>query len=471
METRTSPAHKRPPRRTRPLGGGSPLSGGVKARLSRFRQRLRDERQTYRRRLIWGLVTAVVATLVVAIVAQNLAPDERTIAHRVGHLYGVDDPQFARSMGSLLGPPLLPGNAVVELVNGDRIFPSMLEAIRGAKRSITFETYIYWSGRIGEEFSEAFSERARAGVKVHILIDWLGSGRIDDEYLERMERAGVQIERYHPIAWYTIDRINHRTHRRLLVVDGRIGFTGGVGIGDEWLGDAQDPDHWRETHFRLEGPAVAQMQAAFLDNWLKTHAEVLHGDDYFPPLEPAGHMAAQLFKSSSREGSASARMMYLLSIAAARESILISASYFVPDDLTLSALVEARRRGVRIRIILPGPVMDVEVSRKASRGRWGALLAAGAEIYEYQPTMYHCKVMVVDGLWVSAGSTNFDNRSFRLNDEANLNVLDRGLALALTKSFERDLEKSRRISYQEWLRRPWKERALERLASVFRSQI
>jgi cardiolipin synthase len=213
------------------------------------------------------------------------------------------------------------------------------------------------------------------------------------------------------------------------------------------------------------------MQAAFLDNWLKTHAEVLHGEAYFPPLEPAGDMRAQVFKSSSREGSESARMLYLLSIAAARESILISASYFVPDDLTVEMLVEARKRGVLIRIILPGPVMDVEVSRKASRGRWGPLLEAGVEMYEYQPTMYHCKVMIVDGLWTSGGSTNFDNRSFRLNDEANLNVLDRNLARTLTESFERDRSRSRRISREEWLDRPWKERVLESAAALFRSQI
>jgi cardiolipin synthase len=463
VETRTPPAKQRPPRRTRPHGGGSPLSA--------VRKTLRHERHSHRRRLIWGIAGAVLGTLVVAIVAQNLAPDERSIDHRVSHLYAVGDPQFARSVGSLLGPPLLPGNSVVELVNGDRIFPSMLQAIRGAKRSINFETYIYWSGKIGEEFAEALSERARAGVKVHVLIDWLGSGRIDDAYLERMEQAGAQVERYHRPAWYTIDRLNHRTHRRLLIVDGRIGFTGGVGIGDEWLGDAQDPEHWRETHFRLEGPAVAQMQAAFLDNWLKTHAEVLHGDDYFPALEPVGETAAQVFKSSSREGSESARMLYLLSIAAARESIFISASYFVPDDLTVETLVEARKRGVLVRVILPGPVMDVEVSRKASRGRWGPLLAAGVEMYEYQPTMYHCKVMIVDGLWVSGGSTNFDNRSFRLNDEANLNVLDRRLAQTLTETFERDRAKSRRITHQEWLSRPWKERLLESAASLFRSQI
>src|SRR5262245_58442970 len=424
-----------------------------------------------RGRVIGAVVAGVLGTLCLTIIGLNLSSGERSIDHRVAHVYSVGDPQFARSMGNLLGPPLLPGNSVVELLNGDHIFPSMLEAIRGARRSITFETYIYWSGKVGEEFTEALCERARAGVKGHVLLDWVGSGRIDGEYLERMQKAGAQVERYHPLAWYSLARLNHRTHRRLLVVDGGIGFTGGTGIGDEWLGDAQDPEHWRETHFRIEGPAVAQMQAAFLDNWLKTHAEVLHGDDYFPELPPAGPVAAQVFKSSSREGSESARMMYLLSIAAARESIFISASYFVPDDLSVQTLIEARRRGVLVRIILPGPVMDVEVSRKASRGRWGELLSAGVEIYEYQPTMYHCKVMIVDGLWVSAGSTNFDNRSFRLNDEANLNVLDRDFAQALTRTFERDRVLSRRITLEEWLRRPWRERMLEKAASLFRSQI
>ncbi len=460
METRTAPSNSTPPRRTRPSGGGSPLSAVRKSPpKSRFR------------RLIGPVLGAILGTLVLTILGLNLSSGERSIDHRVAHIYAVGDAQFARSMGNLLGPPLLPGNAVVELLNGDRIFPSMLEAIRGAKRTITFETYIYWSGKVGEEFTEALSERARAGVKVHVLLDWVGSGRIDDRYLERMEKSGAQVERYHPLSWYTLARLNHRTHRRLLVVDGRIGFTGGVGIGDEWLGDAQDGDHWRESHFRIEGPAVAQMQAAFLDNWLKTHSTVLDGDSYFPELPPVGDVRAQVFKSSSREGSESARMMYLLSIAAASESILISASYFVPDDLSVATLVEARKRGVLIRIILPGPVMDVEVTRKASRGRWGDLLEAGVEIYEYQPTMYHCKVMIVDGIWVSAGSTNFDNRSFRLNDEANLNVLDRDFARALTATFERDREKSRRITLEEWLRRPWKERVVEWFASLFRSQI
>jgi cardiolipin synthase A/B len=455
VETRTEPSKTSRPTRTRPFGGGSPLS-----RMGRGG-----------RRTVLVATSAALGTLVLAILVLNLSSGERHIDHRIRHAYAVGDAQFVRSMGNLLGPALVSGNAVVELVNGDRIFPAMLEAIRSARRSITFETYIYWSGRIGAEFAEALSERAAAGVKVHVLIDWLGSGRIDPDDVARMERAGVQVERYHPIAWYTLARLNHRTHRKLLVVDGRVGFTGGVGIGDEWLGDAQDPEHWRDTHFRIEGPAVAQMQAAFLDNWLKTHAEVLHGEDYFPSLPAAGDVAAQVFKSSSREGSESVRMMYLLSIAAARQSILISASYFVPDDLSLEMLVEARRRGVRIEVILPGPVMDVQLTRKASRARWGDLLSAGVAIYEYQPTMYHCKVMIVDGLWVSAGSTNFDNRSFRLNDEANLNVLDRGVAQALTKTFEADRSRSRRITLAEWRNRPWKEKLLEHTAALFRSQI
>lgn len=421
--------------------------------------------------MLLAVLGAVLGTLAVVLLALNLSSGERKIDHRIPHLYRVGDAQFVRSMGTLLGPPLVGGNTVVELVNGDRIFPAMLEAIRGARRSVTFETYIYWSGRIGEEFARALCERAQAGVKVHVLLDWVGSGKIEKSYLERMEKAGVQLERYHPLAWYTLSRLNHRTHRKLLVVDGRVGFTGGVGIGDKWMGDAQDEDHWRDTHFRLEGPAVAHMQAAFLDNWLKTHAEVLHGEDYFPAQPPAGEMAAQVFKSSSREGSESIRMMYLLSIAAARESILLSASYFVPDDLSVRMLVEARQRGVRVDIIVPGPKVDVELTRKASRARWGRLLEAGVEISEYQPTMYHCKVMIVDGTWVSVGSTNFDNRSFRLNDEANLNVLNRDFARQLTRTFEADKALSHRITLEQWRRRPWSERAVERILSLFRSQM
>lgn len=418
-----------------------------------------------------AVVIAVLATLGAVFVAANLSSSEKKIAHRIPHIAATGDADFVRAMGNLLGPPLVDGNRVTALRNGDEIFPSMLEAIRGAKKTITFETYIYWSGRIGQEFSEALSERARNGVKVHLLLDWVGTGKMDSRDFERMEGAGIQIEKYHPLHWYSLSRLNNRTHRKLLVVDGRIGFTGGVGIADKWLGNAQDPEHWRESHFRLEGPAVAQMQAAFLDNWMKTHAEVLLGEDYFPPLPPAGEMTAQVFKSSSREGSESVRLMYLLSIASARRSIRLAASYFVPDDLAITSLVEARRRGVSIEIVVPGDRVDAELTRKASRSRWGDLLEAGVAIYEYEPTMYHCKVMIVDDAWVSVGSTNFDNRSFRLNDEANLNVLDRSFAGVLVSHFEEDKTQSRQVTLAEWRRRPWTEKLVEHAAGLLRSQL
>ena len=414
---------------------------------------------------------SVLAAGAVTIVVLNVTAGSKKVRERIRPVYAVSDPQFLRSMGSLLGPAIRDGNRITPLANGDEIFPSMLEAIRGARRTIDFETYIYWSGRVGKEFADALSERARAGVRVHLLVDWVGSGRLDAKLLEEMEAAGVQVRKYHPLRWYTLSRMNNRTHRKLLIVDGRVGFTGGVGIADKWSGHAQDEDHWRDSHFRLEGPAVAQMQAAFMDNWMKTSGEVLHDEDYFPDEEAAGTAKAQLFKSSPGEGSESVRLMYLLSIASARRSIRIAASYFLPDDLSIETIVAARRRGVPVEIIVPGTKIDAEVSRKASRARWGDLLRAGVVIYEYQPTMYHCKIMIVDDVWVSVGSTNFDDRSFRLNDEANLNVYDAAFADSQIRAFEADKLHARRITLAEWEHRPLKEKLLEHAAALLRSQL
>jgi cardiolipin synthase len=413
------------------------------------------------------LFTSVIGT----VIALNFVSGEKKIKQIIDKRYSIDSPQFLRSMGALLGPAIVPGNHVQTLVNGDEIFPAMLAEVRGAKKSITFETYIYWSGTIGKEFSDALSERARAGVRVFVLLDWAGAGKMEDSYLDDMKKAGVQIEKYHPLRWYNISRMNNRTHRKLLIVDGKVGFTGGVGIADQWNGNAQDPDHWRDTHFRIEGPVVAQIQAAFMDNWIKTRGRVLHGEDFCPALTPVGEDAAQMFKSSPGEGAESMRLMYLLSISSAQKSIELSSSYFVPDDLTIETMTEAMRRGVRIRVIVPGGKIDTEVVRKASRARWGKLLEAGVEISEYQPTMFHCKVMVVDDLWVSVGSTNFDNRSFRLNDEANLNVYDGKFAQQQTAIFNEDLKKSRRITLEQWRNRPWQEKLLEHTAALLRSQL
>jgi cardiolipin synthase len=419
---------------------------------------------------VW-VVVAVAVTLLVTVVALNLTSRQLSVERRVAHLYPTGDPQFARAMGSLLGPALVSGNRVTVLRNGDRIFPAMLAAIREARRTVNFETYIYWSGEIGREFADALAERAQARIQVHVLLDWLGAEKMDESLIRRMQDAGVRVVKYHPLRWYDLDRLNNRTHRKLLVVDGRVGFTGGVGIADVWRGDAQDPEHWRDTHFRVEGPVVAQMQAAFMDNWIETCAEVLHGEEYFPALEPAGPHCAQLFQSSPESGSASVRLMYLMSIAAAARSIRISNAYFVPDDLALRSLIEARRRGAVVEIVLPGRHIDFLVVRNASRARWGPLLAADVAIYEYQPTMYHTKVMIVDDRWVSVGSTNFDDRSFRLNDEANLNLLDAGLAAELAAQFEEDKRRSRRVTLAAWRARPWREKAKDRLAALFRAQL
>ena len=294
---------------------------------------------------------------------------------------------------------------------------------------------------------------------------------MEERLIDEMRDCGVEVERYHEPTWYNWSRMNNRTHRKLLVVDGRLGFTGGVGIADQWSGHAQDERHWRDSHFRIEGPVVAEIQAVFMDNWIKATGSVLHGADYFPELEPAGRVQTQMFSSSPTGGSESMHLMYLLSIASAQKSILLSSSYFVPDKLAIRALVAAARRGVRIRIITPGKYIDTHIVRRASRARWGSLLEAGIEIHEYQPTMYHCKVMIVDGFLVSTGSTNFDNRSFRLNDEANLNVYDEDFAKQMTEVFERDLTRARRITLEEWLNRPPVQKLIEQAASLLGKQL
>ncbi len=416
------------------------------------------------------VIATVVVTMTISIVKRNLVSSERKLDYRLEPLR-LSDPTFERCMAHLLGPPLVGGNRITTLLNGDEIFPAMLAAIRSAVRTVTFETYIYWSGEVGRTFAAALAERSRAGVRVHVLLDWVGSNRLDGESLNELKEAGVEVERYRPLRWYSLSKMNSRTHRKILVVDGRIGFIGGVGISDKWSGHAQSPDHWRDSHFQVEGPAVAHLQAAFADNWMKTRANVPNSEDYFPVLKEAGDCHAQIFKSSPREGGDSARLMFLLSLAAAEHRILIANSYFVPDALTVKTLIKARERGTIVEIIVPGEHIDTKVTRRASRAQWGDLLKAGITIYEYQPTMFHCKYMVIDEGWVSVGSANFDNRSFRLNDEANLNVLNQEFAEAQAQIFERDRERSREVTLADWQNRPWREKIIEWCASLLRSQV
>jgi cardiolipin synthase A/B len=393
---------------------------------------------------------------------------EKRIQHLVQTTYSVSDPQFANSVSHLLGPPLVEGNNITELINGDRIFPAMLDAIRGAEKTITFEQFIWSSGQVSTQFVAALAERARAGVKVHAIVDAIGSAKLRPWDRQLLKQAGVELVNYNqPVL--KLWRLNHRTHRKIMVVDGKIGFTGGVCLTDAWMGDAE-PDRWRDTHFRIEGPVVSQMQAVFVDNWLQMRSEILHGGEYFPQLKPAGTAKAQFFKSGPRDGAENARLAYLFSIGAARKHIRLAHAYFVPGDLLTKALLEARRRGVKVEVIVPSKIDNFAV-KKAGRSRWGELLEAGVEFYEYEPTLYHCKTMIVDDVWVTTGSVNIDERSFRINDEANLNVLDRQFAAKLIRSFEADKGKSRRLAARDFKRRNWFSKLGDHFFGLFHSQL
>ncbi|PRX36631.1 cardiolipin synthase [Paraburkholderia sp. BL18I3N2] len=415
-------------------------------------------------------ITAFV-TLVIILVIANLSSGEKKIEHKIERLYASDDPQFLRSMGLLLGPPVISGNRFEMLLNGDRIFPSMLEGIRSARRTITFETFIYWSGEIGQQIAQALADKAREGIAVHVLLDWVGSSKMDKRYLNLLRDAGAEVIQYHKPHWTGLGRMNDRTHRKLLVIDGHIGFTGGVGIAPEWTGHAQNEKHWRDTHFRVEGPVVGHMQAVFMDNWVKATGNVLHGPSYFPDVEPMGDGLAHMFSSSPSGGSDDMQLMYLMAITAATHSIHLASAYFVPDKLTINAIVEAAKRGVKVRIIMPGKRIDTHTVREASRACWGDLLRAGVEMYEYQPTMFHCKLLVVDEYLVSVGSTNFDNRSFKLNDEANLNIYDRDFARQQTAVFADDIKKSQQITLEAWMHRPFTEKLIEKFVPLLDTQL
>jgi cardiolipin synthase len=415
------------------------------------------------------LITLLLTGLVLALAA-NLATTEKRLLYRPRRLYTSGDPDFRRALGILLGPPLVPGNRITTLVNGDQIYPEMLNAIRGAQTNITFETFVFRDS-VGATFVEELSNAARRGVQVHMLLDWVGSRMMNQDLLQAARAAGCDLHVYHPPSWYHLGRLNNRTHRKLLIVDGKTGFTGGVGMGIEWKHGLWGSPPWRDSHFKAEGPVVAQMQAVFVDNWIKATGRVLHGAEYFPKLLPVGDMDAQMFGSSPVGGSESMHLMVLLALTAARTSIDIENAYFVPDKLTVESLCSAARRGVKVRIVVPGRYTDARLGRWAAQGLYGALLECGIKIYEYQPTMMHCKVMVIDGVWSSVGSANFDDRSFRLNDEANLNVFSDELAREQIRLIDADIRQSRRLVLKKWRNRRFGRRVNERLALLLRSQL
>jgi cardiolipin synthase len=414
------------------------------------------------------LGTSVLSGAAAVLIVRNFFETEKKIKCPIHTDYAAGDEVFERTMSHLLGPPLLKGNQVTILQNGEEIFPAMLKAIRSAERTITFENFLLKEGELWRRFARALAERARAGVKVHFLQDALGCNCLRGPEMKMLKHSGAQVEIFR---FYQLSQFNFRTHRKLLTIDGRIGFIGGACIADDWQGDGLTPGFWRETHYQIEGPVVAQQQQAFMDNWMQTRATVLHGDAYFPKLDRAGTETCQVFKSSASEGADSARLMLLLSVAAARKNIRIANAYFIPDDLCLRTLVEACRRGVKVEIITPGPDIDAKAVRAVGKMRWPALLKAGAHFYEYMPARFHCKYMIVDDCWSSVGSANFDNRSLRLNEEANLNVLDKGFAARHTRIFEEDKSHSRRVTLADWRRRPLEEKLKGPAGLILRSQM
>lgn len=419
----------------------------------------------------WKKWLGVLGLLLLLFIAFLFNPVEEEPKYGLDHEFAIDSPEFLASITGATDAPFIPGNKLEIYNNGDEFYPPMLQAIEGAQKTITIEAYIYWAGDIGRRFAEALANKARSGVTVKLLLDAVGSSTISDELLKVLEDGGCQVRWYHPVHWYTLNRVNNRTHRKSLIIDGRIGFTGGAGIADHWLGHAQDPEHWRDIQIRMEGPAVIPLQTAFARNWLETTDELISGEAYYPSSLPGGSLAVQSILSSPESGSSTVRVMYYLSIVCARKSIYIANPYFVPDEQAISILIDAKKRGVDVKIMITGQHNDNFVARRNSTRLYDKLLAAGIEIYEYDRTMLHQKFMVCDGIWSTVGTTNFDNRSFGLNDENNVCVYDRAIAARWEQIFFNDLTACRRIKYEEHKQRGLGIRAAELLASLLRDQV
>jgi cardiolipin synthase len=393
------------------------------------------------------------------------------IAYHVGHTFSVNDPEFFGSALALADPVPLPGNKIELLQNGDEYFPAMLAAIRAARRTINFEAYIFYSDKIGHEFRDALCERARAGLEVRVLLDGIGSSwKLDNSDVQMLKNAGCKFAYYHPLLSWRIDRTNRRSHRRVMVVDGRLGFTGAIGFADEWLGHAQDAKHWRDMEARVEGPLVSELQNAFEEHWIKTFGETLSGADQFPAQAAAGTLRAQTIESHSFS-MAPVPLAQAVAFAAANRRIWIANAYCTPTDDQVDQLVRAVRRGVDVRLILPGPNDDQPLTKSAGRAAYGRMLEGGVRIFEYQPTMIHTKSMVVDGRFVLFGSSNFDARSSQINEELDLAIDDENFGAEMERIFEKDLSRSKEYTLEEFRNRSLWERTTDWLMLPFRSQL
>jgi cardiolipin synthase A/B len=385
---------------------------------------------------------------------------------------GPGTPDFARMVEALTVAPLRQGNRLKVLRNGREIFPAMLEAIRAAEQTVNFATYVYWTGSIAPEFAEALAERAEAGVQVNVLLDAVGAAKMDRRLVALLQRAGAEVAWFRPPKWYTLHKLNNRTHRKILVVDGEVGFTGGVGIAEEWTGNCEDPDHWRDTHVRVEGPAVRDLLGGFLDNWAEATQCILSGTEQLPDVQGfEDGIQVQVTRSTAEKGSTDAEHLFYAAIACARERIWVTTSYFAPRRAFVEALCAASARGVDVRVLTNGPHIDKQVVRQAGHLTYERMLACGVRIFEYQRTLLHAKVLIVDANWATVGSINFDNRSFALNDELNLSVRDRAVTVELERHFRADIDDAVELDLAAWRARPAVVRARELASAAVRREL
>jgi cardiolipin synthase len=374
--------------------------------------------------------------------------------------------RYRRTLEGLLGVPATEGNAVQVLRNGDEIFPAMLDAIRSAERSIDFMTFVYWTGDIARDFAVALAERARAGLRVRVLLDAVGARLMDDELAEELTDAGAHVDWFREPTTWKVWEANHRTHRKILVVDELVGFTGGVGIAEEWTGDARDDGEWRDTHLRIEGPAVDGLRAAFTSDWAEAGNPLTDEADQFPDHPRAGSTTMQVIKGSAGSGWSDIGTLFDALIRSARERVRLTTAYFVPDDRYTEALCAAVARGVDVRVLVPGPHADKRFVQLAGEKEYATMLEAGVRVWCFQPSMLHAKVLTVDGVAATVGSANFNHRSLSLDDESNVVILDRDVVATLDGHFDDDLRRSREIDVERWNGRSPLQRAKERVVSV-----
>jgi len=409
---------------------------------------------------------AGVILIIVAIIAMGLliAQDQDTL--RVRSPLSADDPRYPDYLARLLGHRLVTGTDVTVLTDGDTAFPAMLAAIARARSRVSFETYIFDKGSVGGQFVRALVDAAKRGVDVRLILDSVGSKTLEQALVQEMQQSGVHFVWFNPIASYKFEEANYRTHRKVLVVDGETAFVGGIGIADHWAQDVDGEPKWRDTHLALRGPVALDVEAAFDEHWIESGNIV--APDLLPhDPKPQGAGTAITVWSSPEGGANAMKLLYVLAMASARHALDIQSPYFITDESTQWSLLDARRRGVRVRVLVEGDITDAKPVKYASRALYEPLLRAGVEIFEYQPAMMHTKAMMVDDTFSMAGSANFDNRSLELNEELNVVVFAKGVTSRLREDFDRDVSRSRRLTYDAWRARPFWTRAHEQAWSYF----